>query len=678
VPKITSIHLAIKAIRELGPWQSGLYAWYRFTLRSGYLRRKTGGVERAASQNPTGSTGLDLAWLKLPSREILLDVIGPQGLQAVLDEADEIVEGQVRLFGGPPVALQIAPPGPLEHWTVYEHQSGLIHDGDIKWIWEPGRFGWACTLARAYHLSGDEKYSRAFWGYTQEFLVANPPYLGPHWVSAQEAALRLAALTFAARIFSPSEHTTRERLAQLEAAIADHATRIPPTLAYARAQNNNHLLVETAGLLTASLSLPAHPQAQRWLQTGCYWFNRGFQDQIDPQGVYVQHSANYHRLVLQIALWVNLLGDRLLLQETKSLLAAATRWLLELTTPEDGQVPNLGPNDSAYILPLSTCSWNDYRPVLQAASRAFLEEPAFPAGSWDEMSLWFGLDPSPEDHGSDPPELSASNSRHVRVDEPLIVRAGESWAYLRAAQFTSRPGHADQLHLDLWWRGLNITQDPGTYLYNAEAPWDNSLARTLVHNTVTLNDQDQMTRAGNFLWLDWAQAQVLEQTHNLESVQDRVVVQHDGYRQLNALHRRSVDAQPDRWAVTDAILPARISRLPFSTPNSPLRVRLQWLLPDWPWEIKERKQAGKIEIRIDSPHGWLSLQVQEMSTPAQDSNYRAQVYRAGKIIYGEGPDSPIRGWVSRNYGYKTPALSFSFEITGALPLTILSEWVFPL
>ena len=33
----------------------------------------------------------------------------------------------------------------------------------------------------------------------------------------------------------------------------------------------------------------------------------------------------------------------------------------------------------------------------------------------------------------------------------------------------------DQLHLDLWWRGLNIAQDAGTYLYNADPPWDNPL-----------------------------------------------------------------------------------------------------------------------------------------------------------------------------------------------------------
>lgn len=676
MPKIPPVPLALKAIRELGPRQLGLYAWYRLSLLSGYLRWNPQADQGSKTQNPSGETGLDLGWLKIPDREVLLEVLGSQDLQDLLAEADEIVEGQVRLFGGPPVALQLAPPETLAHWTVYEHH-GLNDDGDIKWIWEPGRFGWACTLAQAYHLTGDGKYASSFWNYTQEFLSANPPFLGPHWVSAQEVAFRLIALTYTARIVSPSDQTTGEHLAKLEAAISDHANRIPPTLAYARAQNNNHLLAEAAGLMTAAMSLPEHPQSQRWLQTGCYWLNQGFQDQINLHGVYVQHSANYHRLMLQIALWVNLVGDRLLLPETKSRLAAATRWLLELTTHEDGRVPNLGPNDSAYILPLATCSRNDFRPVLQAASRGFLGNPSFPAGPWDEMSLWFGLNSDTGDPVDDSPQPDASIPSNSRVDGPIIIRAGETWAYLRAAQFTSRPGHADQLHLDLWWRGINIAQDPGTYLYNSEPPWDNALACTQVHNTVTLNDQDQMTRAGRFLWLDWAQAQVLEHDHDPQSSENRVVVQHDGYRHLNALHRRSVETQAKLWRITDSILPWKASKLPFTNTNSHLRVRIQWLLPDWPWEIKERKQAGKVEIKFDSPHGWVSLQVQNVLANGTGSNYRAQVYRAGKIIFGDGPASPTRGWISWNYGYKTPALSFSFEITGPIPLTILSEWVFP-
>ena len=86
------------------------------------------------------------------------------------------------------------------------------------------------------------------------------------------------------------------------------------------------------------------------------------------------------------------------------------------------------------------------------------------------------------------------------------IGAENSWALVRAGRYTRRPFQADQLHVDLWWHGLNLARDAGTYLYNGEPPWNNGLAGTAVHNTVMVDRRDQMRRAGRFLWLDWAQA----------------------------------------------------------------------------------------------------------------------------------------------------------------------------
>jgi hypothetical protein len=110
------------------------------------------------------------------------------------------------------------------------------------------------------------------------------------------------------------------------------------------------------------------------------------------------------------------------------------------------------------------------------------------------MSLWFGI--------------PFQSKRYVQLPRYLgdHIYGQDAWAVLRIAQFSSRPSHADQLHLDLWWRGLNIARDAGTYLYNAAPPWDNSLTTALVHNTVTLDGRDQFTRAGRFLYLDWFNA----------------------------------------------------------------------------------------------------------------------------------------------------------------------------
>ena len=627
--------LAWKAFWQLGWKVSLLYAWYQFTLRIGLLKKLTPAHRDRPGEN-INIKGLDLSF---PSDQEYKEILGNKA-KMLLQEADEIIAGKVRLFGGPPHTLNLKPPVPYSHWTTYK--SSILDGQDIKLTWEIGRFGWATVLARAYHFSRDEKYAEAFWKYTEEFIHHNPPNLGPHWVSAQEAALRLIAQVFSYTLFASSPYTTPQRVSLLANTLIAHASRIPPTLSYARAQNNNHLLTEAAGLYTAAAVLPDHPEAPRWRNIGWKWFNRALQTQIAPDGAYIQNSANYHRLMLQAALWFAKIAESQndeLPKRSLTRLASATRWLLTLLDQESGNVPNLGANDGAYILPLTTSPFSDYRPVLKAAGEAFLGNKPNPDNHDEEMSTWL----CPQK-----PQASPSDTQ----PNLLIIKGESSWAYLRAAEFTHRPGHADQLHLDLWWRGLNVAQDAGTYLYNGEPPWDNPLVSTIVHNTITINGGDQMTKAGRFLWLDWAKANIVGMP-----TPTRVSAEHGGYKKLGVTHQRKVEiTSSETWKITDTISANR---------NSPFTIRLHWLLPDWEWKLENTS------LRLKSPHGWVTLEV------SGDNEMSADLARAGEILQGEGQPEPTRGWVSPTYNLKTPALSFAVTTNTALPCTLISKWEFP-
>jgi hypothetical protein len=648
-----------KAIRELGVRLVGLYGLYRFQLLSGVLERRTQEATAAAARKWAGQL-CATPFTNLPERQSLEAICSPDGVHRTLAEADEIAAGQVRLFGGPPVPLELRPPGPLQHWSAYEKGLAAIPDGDIKWLWEAGRFGWAYTLGRAYRLCADERYPEAFWRYTEDFWQANPPYRGPHWLSAQEAALRLIALVFAGQVFAVSPHSTAPRLANLAGSIAEHAARIPPSLAYARAQNNNHLLSEAAGLYTAGLALPEHPRAGDWRALGWKWFQAGLQSQIDGQGAYMQNSANYQRLMLQLSLWMQRLAVQdpqgQMAEELLQRLAQATGWLLNLLDPVNGGVPNLGPNDGALILPLASCPFEDYRPTLQAAGQVFLGKRPLEDGAWDELALWLA-----------PAAKQEAPSAHV-LRHPSLP----SWAYLRVARFSGRPGHADQLHLDLWWRGQNLAMDAGTYLYNAPPPWDNSLALTAVHNTLTINERNQMTPAGRFLFVDWAQAEVVEATA------DRLTARHDGYRRMGWIHQRIVQVVPQGWLVIDRVLPTKSQ----GRSSEAVQARLHWLLPDWPWEVRGtslrlRSAGGWVELELTAASGDENAAGSGVEQAATPDSLAIQIARAGKLIYGSGEVSPTWGWFSPTYGYKNPALSLGVTLRGQGPLTFTSLWRLP-
>jgi hypothetical protein len=218
----------------------------------------------------------------------------------------------------------------------------------------------------------------------------------------------------------------------------------------------------------------------------------------------------------------------------------------------------------------------------------------------------------------------------------------------------------DQLHLDLWWRGLNIAQDAGTYLYNAEPPWDNPLVTTRVHNTITVDGRDQMTRGGRFLVLDWVNAYSKSEISTDENVLQRVMAYHKGYRDVK--HERTVTVLTDeRWIVEDKLISHRRHDY-----------RLHWLLPDWEWKVENGEQ--RVEIRVNSPSGWIILDVSHSSLV---TGHSITLIRAGKLIYGEGNPLPYEGWLSPTYGVKLPALSFAIEAASSQAITFTSEFIFP-
>jgi hypothetical protein len=680
-----SLRTTFAALTQLGLKPVLLNALYRQGLHTGRWRKSPRAYKLSEAQVTHALRSLQTL-IPVPERQSLLDALGAKGWQNLHKEASEIIAGNVRLFGAEPVPLKLTVQGALTHWSEYELGRARYPDEDPKLTWEPARFAWAFTLGRDYLATGDEACAQAFWNYLEQFIHANPAYQGPHWVSAQEVSLRLIAFAWGLRVFSYSPHSTPPRQATLLHSIVEHAVRIPPTLIYARSQNNNHLLTEAAGLFTAGLLLTeAHPQAKHWQVLGWRWFQYGIREQIAIDGSYIQHSNNYHRLMLQTAAWMYTLSARqgiafpAISQER---LASATRWLLELLDSESGCLPNLGSNDGAYIFPLTTHSFPDYRPILEAASRAFLHKTPSKLISGDELSLWFGLEGAQitaESQHSSPSTAQLSDVSTPAASPNHRLSSQTSWAVLRAAHFTSRPGHADQLHLDLWWRGLNIAQDPGTYRYTAPAPWDNALTHAVVHNTVTVNGLDQMTRRGRFLYLDWAQAKVISREQSPDDSWTRITACHNGYRQLGILHQRSVTAySDDRWLVEDRMIPSVIARSRRSSgdsqpgarnDNSEHTFRLHWLLPDWQWQIE-----GNV-LRLESPYGRIQLTIATL-IDRQPSEVQLSLVRGGERLLGNAdlPHQPILGWVSPTYTVKVPALSLVVEVHGWLPVQFSSEW----
>ncbi len=689
------------ALRELGLVPLARYALYQLALRSGWLRWRTPAFaweERPLdmwlrSHIPSGPEGYvqyrgtgtqpfffqDVGRLGVSLKAILGDDV-----DALVAEADSVLDGRYRLFGQHEIALENPPNwgafaltspvsertavGLERHWTEY----GLNDlPQDVKLLWEISRFGWAYSLARAYALTGDEQYVDGFFALLHSWREANAPNKGLNWHSGQEIAIRLLALVFSFYVFNQALRERCDDLAELATMIVVHADRIPATLIYARAQDNNHLLVEALALYTAGALFPEFKDAEKWKRLGRQFVVRALEGQVFLDGGYTQQSMNYHRLALQAGTWAVRLaeieGDPLP-EISIDAVRRMTQWLAALVDPATGKAPNWGPNDGALLLPLSVCPFGDFRPTLQAAALTVLGDSIFPPGLWDELALWLGvkvardgisMDEAGQRRESSHQHEAAGGQGDVRPDDfrqsGIYLMGGQkSRGMLRAAQFHSRPGHSDQLHFDLWWGGINLARDPGTYLYNADHPWNNAFAGAWCHNTTLIDGCDPMLRAGRFLWLRWSDARLLGRWRSKDGRLEILSGMHQYRSREHAVHQRTILRVEDRlWMVIDDILGV-----------GEAGVRIGWNLPDVPFEMDGRTLSADL----------LGSKVSIRSEGIWD---RYALYRAGELMAGEElvPDSRPYGWYAPTYALKQPALLWLRCAHAQLPMREVTKWL---
>jgi len=624
--------------RELGPRWTLFRLAYAFRLRTGLIRLQmpqyqwTGRPLETWLRAERSAGRVERAFFPLVSRPNEVKV--PWNKQTAIEEADRILNGELKYFAhkfhqvGFPPNWHKDPVSGIEldstkHWSQIPDDSTT----DIKFIWEPNRFAFVYTLVRAYAATQDEKYAEAFWGSILDWAEHNPPNTGANWMDGQEIALRLMAWTFGYHAFINSPSSTPERISQFTIFVAAQTERIYKNIDYAISTRSNHSISEAFGLWLVGLLFPELKDSEKYLSLGRKLLEGEAAAQIFPDGSYSMYSLNYHRFILHIYLYMIRLGE-LNQSLVSSLIFHAVEssidYLSQLIDPQTGQMPVYGSNDGALVLPLNNCDFTDYRPLLQLGWYITKGERLFESGEWDEDIFWLC--------GADSLSLKGRGAgvrlQHQRLSFPhggtYLLRNTNSKALIRCTDFTSRPSHADQLHMDLWLGDQNIACDAGTYLYSGEGIWRNGLAHTSAHNTVTIDNKDQMTMVSRFTWTNWSKGKVLKHKENLWQGE------HDGYKPVS--RQRTVMAlEDDRWLVVDNL-----------TATEPHHYNLHWLLSDFSYE----QMDNSVLLTL----GEMKYKVQ---TGMTQGNGSFSLVRADR--------NSTRGWRSRYYGHKEPAISVMLE-----------------
>ena len=663
------IRVGLEIIRRFGPGWAIWRAGYAIRMKSGLLKRRfpmlnladvrfeslvrpgtpvTPDAYRAFREQSTARFFFEHG--RPPSPDRLRAVATPAGGERALSVAEDFARGRFLYYSrhvhdlGQPVDWLLNP------WTGGRH-AAEIHwcdyptfskeRGDIKDVWEPSRFAAAFWLVRAFALTGDNRFAEAFWTLFESWRRQNSPNRGPNWKCGQEIALRTLAWCFALYGLWAAEATTPQRVQDLVTLIAVQADRIAGNIGFAVSQKNNHALSEAVGLLTVGLLFPELTNAGRWERIGRATLEQEIPRQVYEDGSFVQHSMNYHRVMMHDLLWaIRLadLNDRPLSNLCRERLARAGRFLREMLDDDSGRTPNYGPNDGALVLPLTSCDYADYRPTVQAAHALTTGRPVLPPGPWDELTLWL----VGEKALSAEPERLAPTSQRFDSGGYYTIRGPRTWAMIRCHGYRDRPAHVDPLHVDLWYRGLNVFGDSGTYkYYAADRPaLERYFKDIAAHNTIEVDGRGPLDLVSRFLWLPWPEAECLRHEPAYWEGESYA------YRRSpwQVVHRRAVELIGEReWRILDEV-----------SGTGRHRLTLRWHLLEAAWQMDEDSSPA----RLSWPEGAVVVSV---AGPAG---------LAVRLRRGEADETAAAGWKSEYYAELSPRPTLEADGVFELPVRL--------
>lgn len=435
------------------------------------------------------------------------------------------------------------------HWLSINDYDPKI--GDIKYVWEPSRFSHLYTIIRYDKHFGND-CSKQVFDEIERWLDHTQINKGPNFKCSQEISLRLMNWIFALNYYKDSPNLTEDLFGRIQHYIYWQVEHVYHNINFSRiAVRNNHAITETLFLYIAGLLFPSFPNASKWKKNGKKWFEQEIAYQIYADGSFLQFSMNYHRVVVQLLTWALKIADLHQEQFNKVVYERAKNslnFLIQHLDPATGWLPNYGNNDGALFFKLSDAHYRDYRPQLEALSNVLGMEWKF---EQFEDTLWYG-NKKPEHKGL---ALSQGHSAFEQGGY-YLYRTPDSLSFIRCGSHKDRPAQADNLHFDLWYKNKNLLHDAGTYKYNS-APEDlKYFMGTASHNTVMLDDYDQMEKGARFIWYHWTQCEsvVTEETSAHFLFEGTISAFHHIDPSIKHLRKVKIYKNEPLWEIEDHII----------------------------------------------------------------------------------------------------------------------------
>ncbi|HYM75127.1 MAG TPA: alginate lyase family protein [Candidatus Dormibacteraeota bacterium] len=433
--------------------------------------------------------------------------------------------------------------------------------GDSKVTWELNRHQHLVTLAKAYRLTGDEKFATEVFRQWHHWHAENPYPIGINWASSLEVAVRSLSWIWVYFLLADSPVLPSSFRTAWLRALAVSGRHIDCYLS-TYFSPNTHLLGEAVALFFIGTLCPEIPAARRWRERGWKIVQQEAARQVRSDGFHFEQSTYYHVYALDFFLHAAVLASVNHVEVPKEFDRTVERMLEALAIlSRAGAPPRLGDDDGGRLFDSSrNQAANMVDPL--ATGAVLLGRGDFKAivGGPREETLWLLGEPGLEEFDriapASPPHTATAlraSGLYVmtgnRGEWQLVMDAGPQGAH------TAGHGHADALSLTASSPAGELLIDPGTFQYVGPDSERDRFRGTGSHSTLIIAGQDQAKPHGPFGWARLptvrAEGWILGKTFDL------FVGSHDGYSRLPnpVTHRRFVFAlKSGFWMVRDLAL----------------------------------------------------------------------------------------------------------------------------
>ena len=524
--------------------------------------------------------------------------------------------------------------------------------GDIRQVWELNRHQYFVTLGKAYWITSDEKYASEFVNQLADWITKNPYGYGINWLHSQEAAIRAVSWIWAFYLFSDFTGFDVEKEIVMLKSLYQHAEYTLWNLSDSPV-TNNHLISEACGLAIIGIMFPEFRNAKKWRDIGIRIFEREAVKQIWEDGVSGELSTNYHCFVLDSFLELSILMKKngyMVPEDVDKRIEKMIEYVMYLCKP-DGAIPNLGDFDSGRAFRLSEYKTDDKRGYLSAGAalyhrgdfkkiaRRFYEEAFWLLGA-EGLKAFKGIEE----------RYPRASSKLFKPSGIAILRndwnEGSDYLVFRGGPTELRKGvsighnHADSLSFELYTDGKTVIVDPGTYLYSLDDRWRHYFRKTMSHNTVSIDGEDQANVSQRFGVADFP----LSKVHHFSSNRyfDYIDMSHEGYMCSGVAHRRKIIwVKKGYFLIVDEIRGKGIHRV-----DSYFNIDQESISLD--------DNCKTVNIVNNDGRPFISIM------PAFPNTLKLDIPR--------GEVDPILGWASHQYGEKHPLLVARYSLKKELPI----------